>query len=101
MGHESQPNTGPSISPKMKPASAPLQRTWPRGSARLGTEGTLMGCHKTETKVTTPVGRLRKKIQFQLAHSISPPPTTGPATSAHADTPPHTAIALLRSAGDG
>ena len=46
-----------------------------------------------------PTGTLTKKIQFQLACSVSSPPTSGPIASASADTPAQIPIAVPRCRG--
>ena len=42
----------------------------------------------TTTSATTPSGRLIRKIQRQLAESVSVPPSSGPATAAVAHIAP-------------
>ena len=48
---------------------------------------------KLATIPTTPTGTLTKKIQFQLACSVSRPPIRGPIASARAETPAQIPIA--------
>ena len=48
---------------------------------------------------TIPTGTLMKKIQCQLAWSLSRPPTSGPIASASAETPAQIPIAVPRCLG--
>lgn len=50
-------------------------------------------------KVTTPIGRLMKKIQCQLRASVRTPPSTCPMDAPAAPVNENTAMALARSRG--
>jgi len=88
----------PDITPKASAASPRTAVACParsRGAASLGDRG----ARAAIASVTTPTGRLMKKIARHPAADVRMPPSTGPAAIAAAPPELHTATALARAAG--
>ena len=93
-----QPREGASIRPQISVVRAAKESTKPRTSSRGADSSRLSGTRKRPAiSATTTTGRLTRKIQLQLACSISQPPVTGPIAIPMPDTPAQIPIALPRS----